>query len=79
MEKIDISCTKGPMVGPYWLNAPLLTGQIWADYSFLIILNSTYKINLGLFYAKTCNGLKQFCFSKLGLSFNFQTNTLSNS
>ena len=58
MEKIKMHQFWLLWGGPFWLCACLLTGQIWADQIFSIILNLKSKINVGLSYAKSCCGQK---------------------
>ena len=49
---------RAPCGGPFWSNAWLPTGQIWADQFFLIILNLKSKISLGHTYEKSWYGPK---------------------
>ena len=44
MKKLPSHVIRAPCGGPFWSNAWLPTGQIWADQIFLIILNLKCKI-----------------------------------
>ena len=52
-KKLPSHVIRAPCGGPFWSNAWLPTGQIWADHIFLIILNWKCKISLCHFYAKS--------------------------
>ena len=57
-KKLTSSIFRGPYGGPFWLSACLLTGLIWANQFYLIILNFKSKIILDLFNAKSYWGPK---------------------